>query len=100
MGVLNLTPDSFSDGGKFNNNVYKSSAGLHGVGLSVVNALSSLLQVQVFKDGKAYRQDYSKGKVKTKIKIEKCSKKLKGTEISFIPGIAGNLAELGWRRKY
>ena len=47
--------------------------------------MSSLLQVQVFKDGKVYRQDYSKGKVKTKIKIEKCSKKLKGTEISFIP---------------
>ena len=72
-------------GGKFNSNAYKTSGGLHGVGISVVNALSSLLQVQVFKDGKVYRQDYSKGKVKTKIKIEKCSKKLKGTEISFIP---------------
>ena len=72
-------------GGKFNSNAYKTSGGLHGVGISVVNALSSLLQVQVFKDGKVYQQDYSKGKVKTKIKIEKCSKKLKGTEISFIP---------------
>ncbi len=70
---------------KIKEHFYKTSGGLHGVGISVVNALSSLLQVQVFKDGKVYRQDYSKGKVKTKIKIEKCSKKLKGTEISFIP---------------
>ena len=72
-------------GGKFNSNVYKTSGGLHGVGISVVNALSSILKVDIYKDGKVYRQDYSKGKVKTKIKIEKCSKKLKGTEISFIP---------------
>ena len=72
-------------GGKFNNNSYKTSGGLHGVGISVVNALSSLLIVDVFKDGKVYHQEYSKGKVKTKIKISKCSKKLKGTEISFLP---------------
>ena len=83
--ALEVVLTTLHAGGKFNSNVYKTSGGLHGVGISVVNALSSLLQVQVFKDGKVYRQDYSKGKVKTKIKIEKCSKKLKGTEISFIP---------------
>ena len=83
--ALEVVLTTLHAGGKFNSNAYKTSGGLHVVGISVVNALSSLLQVQVFKDGKVYRQDYSKGKVKTKIKIEKCSKKLKGTEISFIP---------------
>ena len=83
--ALEVVLTTLHAGGKFNSNAYKTSGGLHGVGISVVNALSSLLQVQVFKHGKVYRQDYSKGKVKTKIKIEKCSKKLKGTEISFIP---------------
>ncbi|MDA9742340.1 type IIA DNA topoisomerase subunit B [Pelagibacteraceae bacterium] len=83
--ALEVVLTTLHAGGKFNSNAYKTSGGLHGVGISVVNALSSLLQVKVFKDGKVYRQDYSKGKVKTKIKIEKCSKKLKGTEISFIP---------------
>ena len=83
--ALEVVLTTLHAGGKFNSNAYKTSGGLHGVGISVVNALSSLLQVQVFKDGKVYQQDYSKGKVKTKIKIEKCSKKLKGTEISFIP---------------
>ena len=72
-------------GGKFNSNAYKTSGGLHGVGISVVNALSSYLKVSVFKDGKVYRQEYSKGKVKSKIKIDKCSKKERGTEILFFP---------------
>ena len=83
--ALEVVLTTLHAGGKFNSNAYKTSGGLHGVGISVVNALSSLLQVQVFKEGKVYQQDYSKGKVKTKIKIEKCNKKLKGTEISFIP---------------
>ena len=83
--ALEVVLTTLHAGGKFNSNAYKTSGGLHGVGISVVNALTSLLKVQVFKNGKVYRQDYSKGKVKTKIKIEKCSKKLKGTEISFIP---------------
>ncbi len=83
--ALEVVLTTLHAGGKFNSNAYKTSGGLHGVGISVVNALSSLLQVQVFKDGKVYRQDYSKGKIKTKIKIDKCSKKLKGTEITFVP---------------
>ena len=72
-------------GGKFNSNTYKTSGGLHGVGISVVNALSSILKVSVFKNSKVYSQEYSKGKVKTKVKIQKCDKKLKGTEITFLP---------------
>ena len=72
-------------GGKFNNSIYKTSGGLHGVGISVVNALSKSLIVKIYKNGKTYKQQYAKGKSISKIKIEKCSKKLKGTEISFIP---------------
>jgi len=72
-------------GGKFNNTNYKTSGGLHGVGISVVNALSESLCVKIYKDGKLYTQKYSKGKSISKVKIEKCSKKLKGTEISFLP---------------
>ncbi len=72
-------------GGKFNNNSYKTSGGLHGVGISVVNALSANLKVNVFKNGKVYKQEYSEGKIKSKVKIEKCSKKMKGTEITFLP---------------
>jgi DNA gyrase subunit B len=48
-------------GGKFNNSVYKTSGGLHGVGASVVNALSSVCQVDVYKNGLHYRQIYNKG---------------------------------------
>ena len=83
--ALEVVLTTLHAGGKFNSNAYKTSGGLHGVGISVVNALSSFLQVQVFKNGKVYRQDYSKGKTKSKIKIDKCSKKMRGTEISFVP---------------
>ena len=83
--ALEIVLTTLHAGGKFNDNVYKTSGGLHGVGISVVNALSSSLIVKVYKKGKIYSQKYSKGKVKSKIIIEKCSNKLKGTEISFCP---------------
>ncbi len=83
--ALEIVLSTLHAGGKFDNNSYKTSGGLHGVGISVVNALSSHLQVIVFKSGKKYSQIYAKGKAKTKIKIEKCKKNEKGTEINFIP---------------
>ncbi len=83
--ALEVVLTTLHAGGKFSNNAYKTSGGLHGVGISVVNALSSTLKVNVYKDGKVYKQEYSKGKVISKIKIEKCNKKMKGTEITFLP---------------
>ena len=71
--------------GKFSDNVYKTSGGLHGVGISVVNALSKELEVKVFNTSQLYSQKYSRGSVMNKIKIQKCAKKLRGTEIRFIP---------------
>ena len=83
--ALEIVLSTLHAGGKFDSNSYKTSGGLHGVGISVVNALSSSLDVTVFKNSKKYSQTYSKGKAKTKIKIEKCKKNEKGTEIIFIP---------------
>ena len=83
--ALEIVLSTLHAGGKFDSDSYKTSGGLHGVGISVVNALSSSLQVNVFKSSKKYSQLYSKGKAKNKIKIEKCNKKEKGTEIIFIP---------------
>ena len=74
-------------GGKFSNNAYKTSGGLHGVGISVVNALSENLIVKIFNKGKEYTQEYTKGTPKGKVKIISCNKILKGTQISFHPDI-------------
>jgi len=74
-------------GGKFGGNGYKVSGGLHGVGASVVNALSSYLEVKVYKDGKVYYQCFEDGgQVKTELKIiDDCSKERTGTDVTFKP---------------
>ena len=72
-------------GGKFDENSYKISGGLHGVGLSVVNALSDTLVLEVFRDGAAYRQEYSKGKPLTELRKEGEAAKKSGTKIKFYP---------------
>ncbi len=79
-------------GGKFNNSVYKVSGGLHGVGASVVNALSKHMTVEVKKDGRVYRDEYRDGG-KPVVKLEKgllpvvgkCAKKDTGTKVTFYP---------------
>ncbi len=71
-------------GGKFGGESYKVSGGLHGVGVSVVNALSSWLKAEVCRDGILYEQEYERGKARTKVKkVGKCTKS--GTKITFIP---------------
>jgi len=72
-------------GGKFNNDAYKVSGGLHGVGMSVVNALSSHLRVEVKKDGKRYFQEYSQGKVLTELKEMGNYRGRSGTTVTFQP---------------
>jgi len=70
-------------GGKFDKSSYKVSGGLHGVGASVVNALSEWCEVNIFRDGKTYTQSYSKGITQTELKEgEKTNKR--GTQVSFI----------------
>ena len=73
-------------GGKFGNGGYKVSGGLHGVGASVVNALSEWLEVKVYKDGNIYEQRYERGKVCYPLKIVgKCSPAEHGTTVTFLP---------------
>jgi len=71
-------------GGKFDNSFYKVSGGLHGVGISVVNALSILLEVNVFHDGKIYKQTFSKGKKTSELEVVGKTSKI-GTKIIFKP---------------
>lgn len=71
-------------GGKFDKGTYKVSGGLHGVGVSVVNALSAWLEAEVKRDGKIYNQRYEKGDTKTKLKSTGKAK-TSGTRITFMP---------------
>jgi len=109
ISALEITMTKLHAGGKFGGGAYKISGGLHGVGASVVNALSSYCAVVVLRDGKAYLQEYHQGKPVSKVheinqeKIDtlfptdlgvKIGKYLTGTITKFIPDkeIFGNLA--------
>ncbi len=73
-------------GGKFGGGGYKVAGGLHGVGASVVNALSEWLEVTIYSEGKIYRQRYERGNVSYKLKvIGECPLEKTGTTVSFLP---------------
>jgi len=71
-------------GGKFDNQSYKVAGGLHGVGVSVVNALSEFLEVEIRKDGKVYKQRYERGKTKTQLEMVGTTSR-RGTKVIFRP---------------
>ncbi len=73
-------------GGKFGGGGYKVSGGLHGVGASVVNALSEWLEVEIRKEGKVYKQRYERGQVMYPLKeVGTCDESFSGTQVTFLP---------------
>ena len=90
VSALRVVLTTLHAGGKFDNNSYKSSAGLHGVGISVVNALSSLFYVDVMRNGKVYEDVYECGQPVTQLVkgmvpvVRECGRKT-GTCVTFIP---------------
>lgn len=84
MTALEVVLTKLHAGGKFDKDTYKYSAGLHGVGLSVVNALSEYLEIEIRRGGKVYYQRYQKGEKKTELKIIGDTDKT-GTKVRFKP---------------
>ena len=83
--ALQVIITTLHSGGKFGGDAYKTSGGLHGVGISVVNALSDELTVEVARDRHLYVQEYSRGKPKTKLKDKGAVSNRRGTTIRFHP---------------
>src|SRR5699024_1854922 len=77
---------SLHGGGEFGGGGYKVSGGLHGVGASVVNALSVWLEVEIYSEGKIYKQRYERGNVVEKLKVVgECDPAKTGTTVTFLP---------------
>jgi DNA gyrase subunit B len=83
VSALEVVMTKLHAGGKFGQGGYKVSGGLHGVGVSVVNALSTYMKAEVYRDGKVYEQEYAQGKPKRKVRSTGKTR-LHGTKISFI----------------
>jgi len=83
--ALEVIMTTLHSGGKFNSNVYSTSGGLHGVGVSVVNALSEHLEVEVARGGKLYRQTFSRGAPQTPLEDLGAVRNRRGTTVRFRP---------------
>ena len=83
--ALEVIMTMLHSGGKFDSKVYNTSGGLHGVGVSVVNALSDVLEVEVAKEQRLYRQTYSRGKPTSKLQDMGAIKNRRGTKVRFHP---------------
>ncbi len=83
--ALEIILTTLHSGGKFNSKVYATSGGLHGVGVSVVNALSDELVVEVARDRQSWTQTFSRGKPKTKLKANGTAPNRRGTTVTFHP---------------
>lgn len=82
--ALEVVMTKLHAGGKFDNKAYKVSGGLHGVGVSVVNALSEYMEVEVYRNDKIYFQRYERGETKTELEV-KGETKRRGTRVHFLP---------------
>jgi topoisomerase-4 subunit B len=85
LSALEVILTTLHSGGKFDDKVYTTAGGLHGVGISVVNALSDKLEVEITRQKQRWRQSYSRGHRQTDLTLEEISSRQQGTKISFHP---------------